>query len=237
MRALGYIRCSTAEQAIDGIGLDAQRGRIVSWCEATGAELVEVIEDAGISGTRTLADRPGGARVASLLTARNPDVDAVVVLRLDRLGRDAAETLSYLRQFAKGSLGLVSVADRIDLGSPQGRAMAQMSAVFAELERALIAQRTADALGELRSRRQVYGAVPFGWNREGDRLVPDDPEQRVLARMRRLRGRGLSYGRIALSLNGSGIPAKRSGLWSSMSVRSVLLTSAKVGRVGTEVAA
>jgi DNA invertase Pin-like site-specific DNA recombinase len=86
----------------------------------------------------------------------------VVVARLDRLGRDAAETLSYLRQFAKGSLGLVLVADRIDLSTPQGRAMAQMSAVFAELERALIAQRTADALAELRSRRQVYGAIRSG---------------------------------------------------------------------------
>jgi site-specific DNA recombinase len=229
VKVLGYVRCSTAEQAIDGIGLDAQRGRITAWCEATGAELVEVIEDAGVSGTRPLIERPGGTRVASLLVARTPDVDSVVVARLDRLGRDAAETLSYLRQFAKGSLGLVSVADRIDLGTPQGRAMAQMSAVFAELERALIAQRTADALGELRSRGQVYGAVPFGFSRQGDQLVLDDTEQRVLSRIRRLRGRGVSYDRIAQSLNGSGVRAKRGGRWSSMSVRSVLLTAPKVG--------
>ena len=178
---------------------------------------------------RPLIERPGGTRVASLLVARKPDVDTVVVARLDRLGRDAAETLSYLRQFAKGSLGLVSVADRIDLGTPQGRAMAQMSAVFAELERALIAQRTADALGELRSRGQVYGAVPFGFSRQGDRLVLDDTEQRVLSRIRRLRGRGFSYDRIARSLNGSGVRAKRGGRWSSMSVRSVLLTAPRVG--------
>jgi site-specific DNA recombinase len=229
VKALGYIRVSTAEQALDGISLDAQRGRIASWCEATGAELAEVIEDAGVSGTRILADRPSGARIASLLTARNPEVDTVVIARLDRLGRDAAETLSYLRQFAKGNLGLVSVADRIDLGTPQGRAMAQMSAVFAELERALIAQRTADALGELRLQGKVYGAVPFGFRREGDRLIPDDSEQRVLVRIRRLRGRGYSYDRIARSLNGSGIRAKRSGKWHSMSVRSVLLTAPKVG--------
>lgn len=229
MRALGYIRVSTAEQAMDGIGLAAQRSRITSWCEATGAELVEVIEDAGVSGTRALIERPNGARIASLLLARNPDVDTVVIARLDRLGRDAAETLSYLRQFAKGSLGLVSVADRIDLGTPQGRAMAQMSAVFAELERALIAQRTADALGELRSRGQVYGATPYGYCRDGQRLLPDEAEQRVLARIRRLRGRGFSYDRIARSLNGSGVRAKRGGMWSSMSVRSVLFTAPKVG--------
>lgn len=229
MRAVGYIRCSTVEQAIEGLSLQAQSSRIAAWCEATGAELVEIIEDGGVSGTRPLTDRLGGARIASLLRARNPGVDTVIVARLDRLGRDAAETLSYLRQFARGSLGLVSVADRIDLSTPQGRAMAQMSAVFSELERELIAQRTADALGELRSRRQVYGAIPFGWNRAGDRLVVDEGEQRVIARMKRLRTRGLSYDRIARSLNGSKVPAKRGGIWHAMAVRSVLLTATKVG--------
>ena len=234
VRALGYVRCSTAEQAVDGLSLAAQRGRIDAWCQATGADLIGVIEDAGVSGTRSLADRPGGARIASLLTERNPDVDTVVVARLDRLGRDASETLSYLRQFARGSVGLVSIADRIDPCTPQGRAMAQMSAVFAELERALIAQRTSDALAELRSRGQVYGSVPFGFRRDGERLVMHNDEQRVLARMRRLRAKGQSYSRIAGVLNASGVPAKRGGAWYAMSVRCVLRTAPKVGCVKAE---
>lgn len=228
MRAVGYIRVSTQDQ-IEGIGLDAQRGRIAAWAEATSTDLAEIITDAGISGTRPLADRPGGARIAALLTARHPDVDIVVIARLDRLGRDAAETLTYFKAFAKGSVGLVSIADRLDLSTAQGRAMAGVSAVFSELDRALIAQRTADALGELRSQGRVYGAVAFGFRREGDRLILDDIEQRVLVRIRRLRGRGLSYDRIARSLNGSGVPAKRGGTWHAMSVRSVLLTAPKVG--------
>lgn len=232
MKAVGYVRVSTQEQAIDGLSLQAQQSRIASWCAATGAELVDVIQDAGVSGTRALVDRPGGARIASLLGTRNPDVEIVVIVRLDRIGRDAAETLHYLRQFARGSLGLVSLADRVDLGTPQGRAMAQMSAVFAELERALIAQRTADALDELRSRRQVYGAIPFGWSRTGDRLVQHDDEQRTLVRIKRLRARGFSYDRIARSLNGSDTPAKNGGHWHAMSVRSVLLTATKIGLDG-----
>jgi site-specific DNA recombinase len=229
VKALGYIRVSTAEQALDGIGLDAQRGRIAAWCEATGTELAEIITDAGISGTRALTDRPGGARIASLLTERNPKIEAVVVARLDRLGRNAAETLTCLRQFTKGSVGLVSIADRVDLSTPHGRAAAQIGAVFSELERALIAQRTADALGHLRSRRQVYGSIPFGWAREGDQLVIADAEQRILVRIRKMRSRGLSYDKIARSLNRSGVPAKRSGKWHAMSVRSVLLTAPRVG--------
>jgi site-specific DNA recombinase len=230
LRVVGYTRCSTEEQAIDGVSLSAQRGRIEAWCEVADAELVEVIEDGGVSGTRPLSDRPGGARVASLLEARNPDVDVVAVARLDRLGRDASEALSCLRKFASGSVGLVSIADRIDLSTPQGRAMAQVTFVFAELERALIAQRTSDALSELRSRGEAYGPTPFGFQRDGDRLVLHASEQKVLARMRRMRAKCRSYQAIAASLNHSQTPAKNGGKWFASSVRSSLLTSEKVGR-------
>jgi site-specific DNA recombinase len=212
------------------VSLATQLGRIEAWCDVADAELVEVIEDGGVSGTRPLADRPGGARVVSLLEARNPDVDAVVVARLDRLGRDAAETLSYLKAFAKGSVGLVSVADRIDLGSPQGKALASMSAVFAELERDLIAARVCEALSDLRSRGKVYGPVPFGFRRDNEHLLPDDAEQHVLTRMRKLRAGGKSYNAVAQSLNRSGTPAKNGGHWFASSVRSALLTAEKVGR-------
>ena len=129
------MRCSTAEQAVEGLSLSTQAGKIRAWCEATGAELVQIVEDAGVSGTKKLAERRGGSVVAALLAARTTDVDTIVVARLDRLGRDAADTLTCLRQFASGSVGLISIADRIDLASPQGRALSQMSAVFAELER------------------------------------------------------------------------------------------------------
>ncbi len=212
------------------MSLATQLGRIEAWCGVADAELVEVIEDGGVSGTRPLADRPGGARVASLLEARKPDVDAVIVHRLDRLGRDASEALSCLRKFASGSVGLVSIAERIDLSTPQGRAMAQVTFVFAELERSLIAQRTSDALRELRSRGEAYGPTPFGFQRDGDSLVLHASEQKVLTRMRRLRAKGNSYRAIAQSLNRSRTPAKKGGAWFASSVRSTILTSEMVGR-------
>jgi DNA invertase Pin-like site-specific DNA recombinase len=108
--------------------------------------------------------------------------------------------------------------------------MAQVTFVFAELERALIAQRTSDALSELRSRGQVYGPLPYGLRRQGDRLIVHDAEQAVLARMRRLRAKGKSYNAIAQSLNRAGTPAKKGGNWFASSVRSSLLTAEKVGR-------
>jgi site-specific DNA recombinase len=229
VKVVGYARCSTLDQ-VEGMSLAVQESRISSWCEATETELLDIVADAGVSGTKPLAERPAGHRIASLLASRKPDADAVVVARLDRLGRDAAETLKLLRQFSTGAVGLVSVADRIDLTTPSGKALAQMTAVFGELERELLSIRTSDALSEMRSRGQVYGPVPFGWHRDGDRLVEHAEEQRVLKRIQRRRSKGQSFDRIARALNASHVPAKKGGVWFASSVHSTLLTAAKVKR-------
>lgn len=230
LRIIGYTRCSSTEQALDGLSLSSQRRRITAWCDATGSHLVDVVEDAGISGARPLSQRPGGAQIAALLEARQPAIDAVAVMRLDRLGRDAAETLLYLRRFARGSVGLVSIVDQVDLSTPQGRAMAQLGAVFAELERALIGQRTSEALHTLRGQGRVYGPTPYGFEPRGGRLVELDEEQEQLRRIHRMRQRGTSFTRIAARLNREGVPAKRGGAWYAMSVRSVLRTAASFER-------
>lgn len=230
LSVVSYVRCSSAEQAAEGHSLFAQRNRIEAWCAASEATLVEHIEDAGVSGTRPLESRPGGSRLHALLRASSPPVDAVVIVRLDRLGRDAAETLAVLRRFSRGQVGLISIVDRIDLTTPQGRAMAQLGAVFAELERSLIAQRTSEALVALRRERLVYGPVPYGLAQEGAALRECEGEMRVIRTMKRLRTHGESYRAIAESLNGRGVRAKRGGTWHAMSVRSVLRTHDQIAK-------
>jgi DNA invertase Pin-like site-specific DNA recombinase len=215
------------------MSLDVQEARIRAWAAGVGATVVEVIEDAGVSGTKPLANRPGGARIAALLDARKPDVDAVVVLRTDRLGRDAAETLQLFKRFRTSVVGLVSVAEHFDLATPHGRAMAQMGAVFSELERALIAARTAEGLAELRRQGRAWNHPPFGWRAVQGRLVADKREQATLARARELRAEGKGYATIAKSLTAEGRRTKRGGPWHAMSVRSVLRTAASVGTEAT----
>jgi Resolvase, N terminal domain len=84
MKITGYVRVSTAEQVTEGMSLEAQENRIKAWADANDAEVVEIIRDEAVSGSKLLADRPGGKKVAKLLEARRPGVDAVVVLRRDR---------------------------------------------------------------------------------------------------------------------------------------------------------
>jgi DNA invertase Pin-like site-specific DNA recombinase len=223
LTVIGYCRVSSKEQSVEGVSLPAQRAQIEAWCEATGAVLIDVVEDDAVSGSRPLIDRPGGVRIARLFQSRKPEAEAVAVTRLDRVGRDAAETLAYLRHFAEGRVGLVSLREHLDLASPQGKAMAGVSAIFGQLERELIGERTAEALGRLRDEGKVFGAIPYGWVRSGDHLVPDTDEQRVTREIVELRESRCSFREIAAWLNGEGIKAKKGGNWSPMSVRSVCL--------------
>ena len=228
MRVIGYTRVSTTEQATEGLSLDAQDHRIRSWAEAMGHEVTEILAEEGVSGTKLLSERPRGRRISALLDSRRPTVDAVVVVRMDRLGRDAAEQIALLKRFRAGKVGLVAIAQQIDLATPHGRAMAQIGAVFNELERALIAERTSEALSELRRQGKAWNHPPFGWANRGGHLVQVPEEQETLAYIRQLRAIGISYDRIAKTLTAEGYETKRGGPWHAMSVRSVERTSGRL---------
>lgn len=197
-------------------------------CEAQGAELLEMVRDEGVSGSKLLADRPGGRHVAELLESKRPAADGVVVVRMDRLGRDAAEQIALLKRFRAGKVGLVAIAQQIDLATPHGRAMAQIGAVFNELERALIAERTTAALAELSRQGKAWNHAPFGWRTKDGRLVVDSAEQKTHRRAWELRAAGLGYLRIAETLNDERRRTKRGDLWQAMSIRSVLRSAERV---------
>jgi site-specific DNA recombinase len=233
LTVIGYTRVSSAEQATEGVSLDAQKTKIRAWAEATDSRLIQVIEDPAVSGSKPLAQREGGRHIAGLFDLREPPVDAIVITRLDRLGRDASETLGYLHRFANGKVGLVSILDRLDLSTPQGRAMAGVAAVFGQLEKELVAERTREALARLQAEGKAYGATPYGFRRDGDFLIADEDEHRVIDQILELRYSRCSYREIATWLNSEQIPAARGGRWSPMSVRSVCLSAARREELST----
>jgi DNA invertase Pin-like site-specific DNA recombinase len=119
---------------------------------------------------------------------------------------------------------LIAIAEGFDMTTPYGRAMAQMASVFAELERAMIRERTRSAMSVKRLRgERISGHVPFGWDfGSNGRLVANAREQTIIARMRRLRAEGLSYRGIAARLDGEGILPKRGRRWIHTTVKSIL---------------
>ena len=106
--------------------------------------------------------------------------------------------------------------------------MAQMASVFAELERALIQERTRSAMDVKRSRgERISGHAPYGWDfGSGGLLLKNRREQRIIARMREFRADGMTYGGIATRLDREGIPPERGRQWAHTTVKSILLREA-----------
>ena len=220
--AIGYVRVSSDEQAESGLGLDAQRQRIRAYCELQELHLAAIFEDPGVSGGKPLSSRPAGSRL--LENARTTRPVVVVVARLDRLFRSVADAAQTIADFDKKCIELVAVAEGFDMTNPYGRAMAQMASVFAELERAMIRERTRAAMRVKRDRRErISGHVPFGWDLNPDGLLTHNiSELKVVALIKKMREQGKSLREIANSLNERGIKPKRAKCWLHSSVIRVL---------------
>jgi DNA invertase Pin-like site-specific DNA recombinase len=219
--AIAYVRVSSEEQADSGLGLEAQRQRVAAYCQMKDLHLSEIFEDPGIGGGKPLASRPAGSK---LLVAAKRGKSVVVVAKLDRLFRSVADAANVIADFNKRGIELVAIAEGFDMSSPYGRAMAQMASVFAELERAMIPERTRSAMSVKRSRgERISGHAPFGWD-FGARglLVEDACEQKIIARIRQLHAEGSSYRGIATRLNSEGILPKRGRRWGHTTVKSIL---------------
>lgn len=222
-RAVCYVRVSTAEQVSGGVSLEAQEERLRAYCRMQGLEVAAVIREEGISGSRPLGSRPGGSELLRMVARK--EVTHVVALKLDRLFRNAADALAQTEAWDKAGVGLHLVdmgGQSLNTSSAMGRMMLTMMAGFAEFERALIAERTAAALSHKKAHLKAYGPTPFGFDRQGDRLTPNEDEQNVLSMMRQWREAGASLREIARRLTELGIPTKKGGQWYAGTIRYML---------------
>lgn len=220
-RVVGYVRVSTDEQAREGVSLAAQEERIRAFAFATGRELGEVIIDAGESAKSL--KRPGMARIMDELRAG--EIEAVVVLKLDRLTRSVRDLADLLEAFQKHDAALVSVSESLDTSTASGRLMLNLLASVSQWEREAIGERTAMALAHKRSNGFVYGCTPFGYLREGNRLIGVPAELEALARVRDMRQRGATLRSCGEWLTKNGFAPRQGGAcWYPKSV-SVILTS------------
>jgi site-specific DNA recombinase len=163
--AYGYVRVSSEDQADSGLGLGAQRQRIRAYCDLKGLDLAEILEDPGISGGKALSGRPAGIKLLSIARKSKP---VIVVAKFDRLFRSVADAAQTIVDFDRMGIEPVAIAEGFDMTNPYGRAMAQMASVFAELERAMIRERTRAAMKVKRGRRErISRHAPYGWDRVG----------------------------------------------------------------------
>ncbi len=225
-KAVCYVRVSTEEQARDGVSLAAQEERLAAYCRMTGLEIVEVIREEGVSAGKPLATRPGGERLLQLVARKK--VKHVVALKLDRLFRDAEDALHQTKAWDKAGIALHLVdmgGQTLNTATAMGRFFLNMMAAFAELERNLIAERTATALAHKKAHREAYAPTPYGFKRVGDALLKNAQEQEIIAQIFAWKEAGWSLRKIAGELNRRGIPTKQGGRWYASTVRYLLQNS------------
>jgi DNA invertase Pin-like site-specific DNA recombinase len=140
---LGYVRVSTDHQSLDQ-QLDA--------LTAAGVDPKRAYTDK-LAGTSTREQRPG---LASLLDYARPG-DAIVVVGIDRLGRNAAEVMATIRELRDRDIVLKSLREGIDTSNATGRMVAGVLASLADLELELGRERRAAAREARRARGQSIG--------------------------------------------------------------------------------
>ena len=205
VRAVGYARVSTGEQASSGLGMAAQEAAIEQACEARGWQLAGIEKDNGATGTTT--DRPGLQRALDAIVAG--EATALVVAKLDRLSRSVQDAAAIMDRAADECWHLVALDVNVDTSTAGGRLVAGVLSVVAQWETDVISERTTAALAELKAQGVVLG---------DPRRVP--PE--TVARIKRWRSRRWSLGKIAARLNAEQVPTARGGRWYASTVHGVL---------------
>jgi len=223
-RLIGYLRVSTAEQAQEGISLDAQEARLRAYVEAHEFDLAAIESDAGVSGKR-MANRAALQRALAALKAG--DADGLIVLKLDRLSRSIKDVIELVERSEHEGWRLVSLAEHLDTSNAVGRFTVHLLGALAQLEREQIGERTRTALAELRRQgRRISGSPPFGYRFDDGRVVRDDAEQRVLRRILALAAEGRGSWKVTQLLNADAGANPRTGRpWAEGTVRSILATA------------
>jgi DNA invertase Pin-like site-specific DNA recombinase len=218
IKAIGYVRVSTDEQAKEGVSLENQEQKIRDYCKLKDFEIVEIIQDAGISAKNLR--RPGAQKVIEM--ACNKMVDAVVVYKLDRMFRSTVDALETTRLFDKWNVSFHSIEETIDTKSAMGKFFFTLTAALAEMEREIIGERTRDVLQRKKANNEVYGHVPFGFKKFKGKLLNHDAEQKVVQTVLEMREKGLNYSRISRELNHMGLRTKKGNQWHPQTVKNVI---------------
>ena len=128
-----YTRVSTTIQ-VDGYSLDAQKARMKAFAEYNDYEIVGEYEDAGKSG-KSIEGRLEFNRMMEDIKSGKDGVSYVLVFKLSRFGRNAADVLSTLQVMQDFGVNLICVEDGIDSSKDAGKLMISVLSAVAEIER------------------------------------------------------------------------------------------------------
>ena len=157
-----YTRVSTTMQ-IDGYSLDAQKARMKAYADFNDYQIVGEYEDAGKSG-KSIEGRASFCRMMEDIKSGKDGVAYVLVFKLSRFGRNAADVLSTLQVMQDFGVNLICVEDGIDSSKDAGKLMISVLSAVAEIERENIRVQTMEGrIQKAREGRWNGGFAPYGY--------------------------------------------------------------------------
>jgi site-specific DNA recombinase len=219
VKAIGYIRVSSEGQAESGLSLAGQEEKIRQYCKLKDLNLIEVVEDAGISAKNL--KRIGVQRVLGM--ASRKEFDALVIYKLDRMFRSTVDALETSALMDKWGVALHSIEESLNTKSAMGEFFFTLMAALAQMERKMIGERTRFALAKKKANGEKCGGlVPYGYTSERGVLTEDTEEQITIKGMHNAYGLGMSLREICQSLNDNHIPTRTGSPWHPATVAGIL---------------
>lgn len=213
LRCYIYTRVST-ELQIDGYSLEAQKERLRREAKHRGMQVVGEYSDEGKSG-KNIAGRPEFKQMMKDIKSGKDDVDYVLVFKLSRFGRNAADTLNSLQYMEDYGVNLLCVEDNIDSAGASGKLIISVLASVAEIERANISEQTmAGRKQKARDGKWNGGFAPYGYKlvaKDGEKskvLVINEEEAELVRLIYKKFLDGMGIGNVAKWLNENGYTKK-----------------------------
>lgn len=174
-----YIRVSTSMQ-VDGFSLDAQKEKLLRYAEYQNMIVAGIYSDEGCSG-KNIGGRPEFQRMLSDIESGKDGVDYVLVFKLSRFGRNAADVLSSLQIMQDYGANLICVEDGIDSSKDSGKLMISVLSAVAEIDRENILVQTMEGRKQkAREGKWNGGFAPYGYYLENGELKIAEDESKAI---------------------------------------------------------
>ena len=174
-----YTRVSTKIQ-VDGYSLDAQREAARRYANAFDMQIIKEYSDEGKSGKNT-AGRPAFTEMLDDIASKKDNVDFVLVFKLSRFGRNAADSLNSLQLMQDYGVNLICIEDGIDSSKEAGKLLISILSAVAEQERENIKVQTmAGREQKAREGKWNGGFAPYGYQLVDGKLEIAEDEAEVI---------------------------------------------------------
>lgn len=174
-----YRRVSTNMQ-VDGYSLEAQKDRLKKYADYEGLKIVGEYCDEGKSG-KSVEGRPDFVRMLNDIRNNKDTVEFVLVFKLSRFGRNAADVLSSLQEMQDYGVNLICVEDGIDSSKDAGKLMISVLSAVAEIERENILEQTMAGRREKAAKGKWNGGfAPYGYKLEDGELKINKEESEAI---------------------------------------------------------